>query len=70
MPKTLTLTLPDEVYQRLEEEAKRKGVSVEEAAVHKLVGREKAERMKKWIDKVQGTIADFTTDEIMELTRG
>ncbi len=68
MPK-VTLELSERLYRELEEEARRKGVSVEDVVTERLVGKRRAEAMEMWIEKVKGTITDFTTDEIMSLTR-
>ena len=68
MPK-VTLELPEQLYRELEEEARKKGISVEEIVAERLVGKRRAEAMERWIERVKGIITGLTTDEIMNLTR-
>ena len=38
MPRTLTITIPDDVYKRLEDEAKAKGVTLDDIIAERLGG--------------------------------
>ncbi|GEM_PF-3684313 len=69
MPRTLTITIPDDVYKRLEDEAKAKGVTLDDIIAERLGGVCRSGDVEKWIDEVQGLITDFKTEDIMELTR-
>ncbi len=69
MPKTLTLELPDRVYEKLEEEARTRGMRLDQLIIERLVQVEEEDPLDRLIGSIDSPLTDIAEHHDLYIAR-